>query len=1202
MKKNYLVIVLLLLTLLGSYGCPLSAMAQLAIFNSSPSARPGEAISLQGSFSKTASVYLQSSSSASPQLLAPLTQGAGQVTVQVPSTLPLERYQLWVAEGGKTSSRVTVNQARGMHFDTPEVAPGSEFRIFGRNLQLAGGTTQVRIGGYAAAVNVGASNAYSLTVNAPSTLPVGTYPVIINNGGGDVQVEQSLTAIAAYKGDDTLHIGLPPWANKFTSAITNNVYNVITDSRLDSLAKGNGEHDDTNAIQGAIDKAAVNGGVVYLPKGTYLIGRRKIGYLLTMKSKVILRGAGPGLTFIKLDGNEPIIAGSKPVRTKQSWAFLFEDKANLTGILDLTYTNKADTTYKYPKRNMLLGRGTSEVFIKNCTFNLGESTWLELTSSNKIAFINNTVNQGANLRAGHHGPVRMDTCRNYYVARNVITYGVDGFNLNRATNGVWEKNTIRRDGNAVYSQDFVHNVYVVNHVLIVNFTKNFACLDNKFEVINKAALLGKEINDGETIIAEGGPNSQAFESVGKVINAFTATVQVDKSWLNSDSSKYGQPVVAIVRGKGMGQWQAVTSRASNTLNLGQNWAVVPDTSSRYATFVWGARNWLVQGNSMSNNQRGITLYHNATTDVAIVGNTLTNNGSIDLTPLQRQDNLRTKVIGFNPVFNTQIVANKVDCSRDTTAGAFIGVHTVQHVFASTFGTSAIGVEMRGNKLTAAVPNLPAKVDNVFPNGYLNYLEYHQDNGIKYADRGVPAVLGTILQNNEAVNCQQAVHLNSGSYSTLVCNTTLTGTGTLLDDQVLEGVSHASVGTSTACQSMPVTTLRAPENPTSTTAGLAYGYYEGSWTSLPNFQTLTPVATGSAANFNLAVAPRDYNYALQFTGYVRVPADGQYTFSTNSDDGSRLYIGSTLVVDNDGLHGTQEKSGQIGLRAGVHALTVAYLQGGGGQNLSVSYQSPALAKQLIPATALVRPSAVVRRINAGGGVVTNTIGTFAADVNYSGGATYATTASIAGTTNGTMYQSERNGYAFGYALPVANGTYTVVLHFAELYWTQAGQRVFNVSLEGTPWLTSYDIVKKVGPLKATTETVTVTVTDGSLNIAFTTNVDQAKVAAIEVLSGSSTARQSGPALTASALADQLRAYPNPSQGAFMVTCTVPTAQAATLLLVDALGQVAQRQVMQLRTGANELTFPTAPSLATGLYQLQLIGEDGRRQTQKILITH
>ncbi|GGE93908.1 hypothetical protein GCM10011383_00740 [Hymenobacter cavernae] len=148
-------------------------------------------------------------------------------------------------------------------------------------------------------------------------------------------------------------------------------------------------------------------------------------------------------------------------------------------------------------------------------------------------------------------------------------------------------------------------------------------------------------------------------------------------------------------------------------------------------------------------------------------------------------------------------------------------------------------------------------------------------------------------------------------------------------------------------------LRVPENPTGTVAGLDYKYYEGFWNALPSFDSLTPIKTGTVATPDVSVALRNYGYAVQYTGYVTVPTDGQYTFSTISDDGSRLYIGSTLVVDNDGLHGRQEQQNTIGLRAGTHAFTVTYFQNGGEQVFSVSYQGPSLSKQLIPASALRR---------------------------------------------------------------------------------------------------------------------------------------------------------------------------------------------------------------------------------------------------------
>ncbi|HEY0109723.1 MAG TPA: PA14 domain-containing protein, partial [Fibrella sp.] len=154
---------------------------------------------------------------------------------------------------------------------------------------------------------------------------------------------------------------------------------------------------------------------------------------------------------------------------------------------------------------------------------------------------------------------------------------------------------------------------------------------------------------------------------------------------------------------------------------------------------------------------------------------------------------------------------------------------------------------------------------------------------------------------------------------------------------------------------PTIGLRDPENPANAVAGLDYSYYEGNWNMLPDFNALSPVRTSTASQANLNLASRADQFGLRFRGYVNVPADGVYTFYTNSDDGSKLFIGTTEVVNNDGSHGTQERSGTIGLKAGRHAITIPYYEGGGGQALSVSYSGPGIAKQIIPASAFFRVS-------------------------------------------------------------------------------------------------------------------------------------------------------------------------------------------------------------------------------------------------------
>ncbi len=132
-------------------------------------------------------------------------------------------------------------------------------------------------------------------------------------------------------------------------------------------------------------------------------------------------------------------------------------------------------------------------------------------------------------------------------------------------------------------------------------------------------------------------------------------------------------------------------------------------------------------------------------------------------------------------------------------------------------------------------------------------------------------------------------------------------------------------------------------------GLRCAFLAGEFAALPAFTGATPAAT--TTGFDLAGRPREDRFACRWQGFVEVPADGAYRFFVRSDDGSRLWIGDTLVVDNDGLHSAREAGGVIALAAGRHPLTVAMFEATGGFDLAVSWQSPGLAKQPVPATAL-----------------------------------------------------------------------------------------------------------------------------------------------------------------------------------------------------------------------------------------------------------
>lgn len=122
-------------------------------------------------------------------------------------------------------------------------------------------------------------------------------------------------------------------------------------------------------------------------------------------------------------------------------------------------------------------------------------------------------------------------------------------------------------------------------------------------------------------------------------------------------------------------------------------------------------------------------------------------------------------------------------------------------------------------------------------------------------------------------------------------------------------------------------------------GLNYKYYQGDWNALPDFNTLTPIATGVSSNVTITPKLRSDYFGFLWEGYIIIPATGSYKFETNSDDGSKLYIGNyshtaTPVVNNDGLHGGQYREGTISLTAGIYPIAITFFEKSGGETMNV----------------------------------------------------------------------------------------------------------------------------------------------------------------------------------------------------------------------------------------------------------------------------
>jgi hypothetical protein len=149
-----------------------------------------------------------------------------------------------------------------------------------------------------------------------------------------------------------------------------------------------------------------------------------------------------------------------------------------------------------------------------------------------------------------------------------------------------------------------------------------------------------------------------------------------------------------------------------------------------------------------------------------------------------------------------------------------------------------------------------------------------------------------------------------------------------------------------------------------------------------------------------------------------------------------------------------------------------------------------------------------RINCGGG----SVGNFGGDAYYTNGTSWATSESIntSGVTNAgpaAMYQSERHAWpevsSFSYSLNglQPNANYYVRLHFAETYYSSSGARRFNVAINGTAVLSSFDIYAEAGARnKALVKSFTVAANGGGvMTINYTAGgADWPKASGIEIL--------------------------------------------------------------------------------------------------------
>jgi len=192
----------------------------------------------------------------------------------------------------------------------------------------------------------------------------------------------------------------------------------------------------------------------------------------------------------------------------------------------------------------------------------------------------------------------------------------------------------------------------------------------------------------------------------------------------------------------------------------------------------------------------------------------------------------------------------------------------------------------------------------------------------------------------------------------------------------------------------------------------------------------------------------------------------------------------------------------GQTTATFAVSVSAASASGTVTATASLNGSSVSSSFSVQPAPTAPPALPIRVNCGGPQYKDSNGyIWSADYGYSSGSTAAsTTAAITGTPDPTLYQTYRSqSGTLQYQFSVPNGTHTVNLRFAETTFSSAGQRVFNIILNGQTVTSLLDIYSTAGGAnKSLRLSYRVPVTTGQVQIQLVGVVQNPTITSIEIL--------------------------------------------------------------------------------------------------------
>lgn len=134
-------------------------------------------------------------------------------------------------------------------------------------------------------------------------------------------------------------------------------------------------------------------------------------------------------------------------------------------------------------------------------------------------------------------------------------------------------------------------------------------------------------------------------------------------------------------------------------------------------------------------------------------------------------------------------------------------------------------------------------------------------------------------------------------------------------------------------------------------GLQYKYYEEDVLYVDELEKFKPKKIGVTPNFSIEDRDNDGLFGFIYSGYIKIPKYGVYTFFLSTNDGGVLYLDDKRFIDKDGPGGATPLSRIVNLKAGTYKIGEKYFQMGGGFSNTISWKGPGIRKEVIPASVL-----------------------------------------------------------------------------------------------------------------------------------------------------------------------------------------------------------------------------------------------------------